>query len=163
MKDKLFLGEKQQLNSFQINNTESSNNKFKQNSFQEEIYQHSGSAKPPVYYSMTYSQPSKNLGILPAGTTVNNDASSTRLKAVDYTPAQSVIYELDNHERLSKVNGGKVKSQVSSFCQPPNQMLSNKKDRKVYKAADSSSLMMVPALSQQNPSRELASRPAAGT
>lgn len=85
------------------------------------MYQHSGSAKPPVYYSMTYSQPSKNLGILPAPANANDDKSSgARLKAVDYTPAQSVIYELDNRERLSKANGAKVKSQVSSFCHPPN-------------------------------------------
>jgi hypothetical protein len=116
MKDKLLLGEEQQLNSYQINITGSS----KQNSFQEEIC-HSGSAKPPVYYSMTYSQPSKNMAMLPTSTNGNDDKSScARLKAVDYTPAQSVICELENHEMLSRAHGAKVKSQVSSFCHPPN-------------------------------------------
>ena len=36
------------------------------------------------------------------------------------------------------------------------------KDRKVYKAADSSSLIMVPTLSLQNRSREQASHPVPG-
>lgn len=86
-----------------------------------------------------------------------NVSSEQQNQKEDYTPAQSVIYELNKHEKLQKMNGAKIKSQVlSSFSHKPKQILQN---RKVYRAGDQSSLMMVPTRSNKVKSKDSAGAP----